>query len=135
MNKVCLIGRLTKEPEERYTQTNNTLVVNFTLAVNRRFIKENDDIKADFIPIIAWAKTGEFCKKYFNKGMQIGVVGKIQTRNWEDENGQKHYVTEVVADEVYFANSKKDVFSEYGDAFAQNTGNDFELSSSDELPF
>lgn len=121
MNKVCLIGRLTKEPEERYTQTNNTLVVNFTLAVNRRFIKENDDIKADFIPIIAWAKTGEFCKKYFNKGMQIGVVGKIQTRNWEDENGQKHYVTEVVADEVYFADSKKDVFSEYGDAFAQNT--------------
>lgn len=135
MNKVCLIGRLTKEPEERYTQTNNTLVVNFTLAVNRRFIKENDDIKADFIPIIAWAKTGEFCKKYFNKGMQIGVVGKIQTRNWEDENGQKHYVTEVVADEVYFADSKKDVFSEYGDAFAQNTENDFELSSSDELPF
>lgn len=135
MNKVCLIGRLTKEPEERYTQTNNTLVVNFTLAVNRRFIKENDDIKADFIPIIAWAKTGEFCKKYFNKGMQIGVVGKIQTRNWEDENGQKHYVTEVVADEVYFADSKKDVFSEYGDAFAQNTGNDFELSNSDELPF
>lgn len=135
MNKVCLIGRLTKEPEERYTQTNNTLVVNFTLAVNRRFIKENDDIKADFIPIIAWAKTGEFCKKYFNKGMQIGVVGKIQTRNWEDENGQKHYVTEVVADEVYFADSKKDVFSEYGDAFAQNTGNDFELLSSDELPF
>lgn len=135
MNKVCLIGRLTKEPEERYTQTNNALVVNFTLAVNRRFIKENDDIKADFIPIIAWAKTGEFCKKYFNKGMQIGVVGKIQTRNWEDENGQKHYVTEVVADEVYFADSKKDVFSEYGDAFAQNTGNDFELSSSGELPF
>lgn len=135
MNKVCLIGRLTKDPEERYTQTNNTLVVNFTLAVNRRFIKENDDIKADFIPIIAWAKTGEFCKKYFNKGMQIGVVGKIQTRNWEDENGQKHYVTEVVADEVYFADSKKDVFSEYGDAFAQNTENDFELLSSDELPF
>lgn len=68
MNKVCLIGRLTKDPETRYTQTNNTIVVNFSLAVNRRFVRENEERQADFIPIIAWAKTGEFCSKYFKKG-------------------------------------------------------------------
>jgi single-strand DNA-binding protein len=136
MNKVCLIGRLTKDPEVRYTQTNNTLVASFNIAVNRRFAKETDEVKADFIPIIAWAKTGEFCSKYFKKGQQVGIVGRIQTRNWDDEQGTKHYATEVIAEEVYFADSKKeDVFSEYGSTFANNTGNDFEISSSDDLPF
>ena len=77
MNNVCLIGRLTKDPETRYTQTNNTIVVNFSLAVNRRFVRENEERQADFIPIIAWAKTGEFCSKYFKKGQQVGIVGRI----------------------------------------------------------
>lgn len=136
MNKVSLIGRLTKDPEVRYTQTNNTLVANFNLAVNRRFAKETDEIKADFIPIIAWSKTGEFCSKYFKKGQQVGIVGRIQTRNWDDEQGVKHYATEVVAEEVYFADSKReDVFEQYGSAFANNSQNDFEVSSSDDLPF
>ena len=136
MNKVCLIGRLTKDPEIRYTQTNNTLVANFTLAVNRRFAKETDEIKADFIPIIAWAKTGEFCSKYFKKGQQVGIIGRIQTRNWEDEQGVKHYATEVIAEEVYFAESKReDVFDQYGNTFSGNSQNDFEVSSSDDLPF
>jgi single-strand DNA-binding protein len=136
MNKVCLIGRLTKDPEVRYTQTNNTLVASFNIAVNRRFAKETDEVKADFIPIIAWAKTGEFCSKYFKKGQQVGIIGRIQTRNWDDEQGTKHYATEVIAEEVYFADSKKeDAFSEYGSTFANNTGNDFEISSSDDLPF
>ena len=137
MNKVCLIGRLTKDPETRYTQTNNTIVVNFSLAVNRRFVRENEERQADFIPIIAWAKTGEFCSKYFKKGQQVGIVGRIQTRNW-DEQGQKHYATEVIAEEVYFADSKKeDAFSQYGDVFANNnnTSSDFGITSSDDLPF
>ena len=125
MNKVCLIGRLTKDPEVRYTQTNNTLVA-----------KETDEIKADFIPIIAWSKTGEFCSKYFKKGQQVGICGRIQTRNWDDEQGQKHYATEVIAEEVYFADSKRDTFEQYGDVFANNnTSSDFEVSSSDDLPF
>ena len=138
MNNVCLIGRLTKYPETRYTQTNNTIVVNFSLAVNRRFVRENEERQADFIPIIAWAKTGEFCSKYFKKGQQVGIVGRIQTRNWDDEQGQKHYATEVIAEEVYFADSKKeDAFSQYGDVFANNnnTSSDFEITSSDDLPF
>ena len=139
MNNVCLIGRLTKDVDVRYTQANNTLVANFTLAVNRSFVKETDEVKADFIPIIAWKATGEFCSKYFKKGQQVGVVGRIQTRNWEDEQGQKHYATEVIAERVYFADSKKDDFaSTYGDVFGSsstnNTGSEFELAS-DELPF
>ena len=136
MNKICLIGRLTKDPEVRYTQSNNTLVSSFNIAVNRRFAKETDDVKADFIPIIAWAKTGEFCSKYFKKGQQVGIVGRIQTRNWDDEQGVKHYATEVIAEEVYFADSKKDdVFEQYGSAFSGTSQGDFEISSSDDLPF
>ena len=106
MNKVVLLGRLTKEPEVRYTQTNNTMVVNFTLAVNRRFVKEGEST-ADFINIIAWSKTGEFVSKYFKKGKQVAIVGRLQTRNYEDDKG-KHFITEVVAEEVYFADSKKE---------------------------
>ena len=137
MNKVCLIGRLTKDPEIRYTQTNNTMVASFNLAVNRRFVRENEESQADFISIVAWSKTAEFVEKYFKKGQQVGIVGRIQTRNWDDEQGEKHYITEVVAEEVYFADSKReDVFTEYGSAFTNNTGSDFEVSSSDdELPF
>lgn len=134
MNKICLIGRLTKDPEVRYTQSNNTLVATFNIAVNRRFAKETDEVKADFIPIIAWAKTGEFCSKYFHKGQQVGICGRIQTRNWNDEQGQKHYATEVIAEEVYFADSKKED-GEFGSAFGTDSNNEYEITSSDDLPF
>lgn len=135
MNKVCLIGRLTKEPEIRYTQSNNTMVASFNLAVNRRFTKENEERQADFINVVAWSKTAEFVSKYFKKGQQVGIVGRIQTRNWDDEQGKKHYITEIVAEEVYFADSKKDAFSEYGSAFADNGCSEFKVSSDDDLPF
>ena len=105
MNKTILLGRLTKDPEVRYTQ-NNTIVVNFTIAVNRRFAKEGEQ-QADFINVIAWAKTGEFVSKYFKKGQQIALAGRLQTRTYEDDKG-KHFITEVVAEEVYFADSKKE---------------------------
>jgi len=140
MNKVILMGRLTKDPEVKYTQTNNTLVASFPLAVNRRFVKQGEERQADFINIVAWNKTGEFCSKYFKKGQQVGVIGRIQTRNWEDENKVKHYMTEVVAEEAYFADSKKD-----GDGSAQSFENtfgsgvsessEFSISGEDELPF
>ena len=135
MNSVNLIGRLTRDVEIRYTQTNNTAVANFTIAVNRAYVKEGEERQADFIPIIVWGKTGEFCQKYFRKGMQVGITGRIQTRNWDDDQGQKHYVTEIVAEHVYFADSKKDdnqVSNEIPQQdFAQPT---FE-GSSDDLPF
>jgi single-strand DNA-binding protein len=143
MNKVVLMGRLTRDPEVRYTQTNNTLVASFSLAVNRRFARQGEERQADFINIVAWSKTGEFCSKYFKKGQQVGIIGRIQTRNWDDDQGVKHYVTEVVAEEAYFADSKRD--GESAGAFentfgatmpgANNSSSDFEVSSDDDLPF
>ena len=139
MNKVILMGRLTKDVEIRYTQTNNTAVTSFNLAVNRRFVKEGEERQADFFNIVAWGKLGEFCSKYFKKGQQVGIIGRLQTRNWEDEQGQKHYVTEVVAEEAYFADSKKnsedsnDPFS--NNTFGENNGSDFGITSDDDLPF
>ena len=81
MNKVILMGRLTKDPEVRYTTNTNTLVASFSLAVNRRFAKQGEERQADFINVVAWNKTGEFCSKWFKKGQQVGVVGRLQTRN------------------------------------------------------
>lgn len=141
MNKVILMGRLTRDPEVRYTQTNNTLVASFSLAVNRRFTREGDAQTADFINVTAWSKTGEFVSKYFKKGQQVAVVGRLQTRSWDDQNGQKRYATDVVAEEVYFADSKRsDDSSNFDSAFGVDApmdgGNsDFEVSSGDDLPF
>lgn len=108
MNKVILMGRLVRDPEVRYTNGNNTLVATFQLAVNRRFAKQGEERQADFFQIVAWDKTGEFCSKYFKKGQQVGVIGRLQTRNYDDKDGKKVYVTEVVAEEVYFAGDKKE---------------------------
>ena len=131
MNKVSLIGRLTKDVEVRYTQTNNTMVASFTLAVNRRFAKEGEQ-QADFINIVAWSKTAEFVSKYFKKGQQVAVVGRIQTRTWEDEHGQKRYVTEVVAEEVYFADSNKESKEEvFGEAYEPDNA----VVDNSDLPF
>ena len=141
MNKVILMGRLTRDPEVRYTQTNNTLVASFSLAVNRRFARQGEERQADFINIVAWSKTGEFCSKYFKKGQQVAIVGRLQTRTWDDDQGQKHYVTEVVAEEAYFADSKRD--GEAGSAGFENTygenlsqSAEFQVNASDDdLPF
>ena len=142
MNKVVLMGRLTRDPEVRYTQTNNTLVASFSLAVNRRFARQGEERQADFINVVAWSKTGEFCSKYFKKGQQVGVIGRIQTRNWDDDQGQKHYVTEVVAEEAYFADSKRDGEVSTGDfenTFGANIAGNSEFQvtsgSDDDLPF
>ena len=107
MNKVILMGRLTRDPEVRYTTNTNALVCSFSLAVNRRFKTEGQP-DADFINIVAWSKTAEFCSKYFTKGQQVGVIGRMQTRNYDDKDGKKVYVTEVVAEEAYFADSKRE---------------------------
>lgn len=128
MNKVILMGRLTKDPEVRYTQATNTMVTSFTLAVNRRFVKQGEERQADFINVVAWNKSAEFVSKYFSKGQQVGVIGRIQTRNYDDEQGVKHYITEVIAEEVYFAGEKKEKSQ-------NNTTDNFEVSNSDDLPF
>lgn len=104
MNKVILIGRLTKDPELRFT-TSNTAVCQFSIAVDRKYKSEGQPT-ADFINIVAWRSTAEFVSKYFNKGSRIAIVGQIQTRNYDDKDGKKVYVTEVIADEVEFCESK-----------------------------
>jgi single-strand DNA-binding protein len=121
MNKVMLMGRLTKDPELRYTSANNTAVCSFALAVNRRFQKD----KSDFFNIVARKQTAEHCAKYFVKGQQVIVIGSLQNRSYDDNEGRKHNITEVVADETYFADSKK---------VEQQSGVD-PIGEDDSLPF
>lgn len=110
LNKVILIGNLTADPELKQT-TSGISVVTFTIAVNRRYQSKNapeGQPTADFIPIVAWRQSAEFVSRYFKKGKPILVCGSIQTRNYTDNQGNKRYVTEVVADEVGFVESKSD---------------------------
>lgn len=102
LNKVILMGNLTADPEFKTTPS-GVSVTTFTVAVGRRFAKPGDEVTADFIRVTCWRQQAEFVSKYFTKGRSIVVVGSIQTRNWTDQNGQKRYSTDVVADEVYFA--------------------------------
>lgn len=105
MNKVELVGRLTKDPEIRLT-ANQTQFCQFTVAVDRKFKDANGQRQADFINCLAWKNTAVFIQKYFHKGNKIGVVGSIQTRSYDDQNGQKKFVTEVIVDEVEFVESQ-----------------------------
>ena len=104
MNIVSLVGRLTKDPEVKLT-SNQTPYCNFTIAVDRRFKDANGNRQADFINCIAWKQTATFIQKYFKKGSKIGVTGSIQTRNYEDQNGQRVYIVEVVIDGAEFVES------------------------------
>lgn len=101
MNKVVLIGRMTKDPELKFTPGTGTAVATFTLAVNRRFKKEGQP-DADFIPIVVWGKQAESTANYMSKGKLLSVAGRIETRSYEAKDGGRRYVTEVVADEVSF---------------------------------
>lgn len=108
LNKIVLMGRLTRDPELRHTQS-GTAVTSFTLAVDRDFKdKATGEKQTDFIDIVAWRVTGEFVAKYFTKGRMAVVEGRLQIRPWEDKDGNKRRSAEVVADNVYFGDSKKD---------------------------
>ncbi|MFC5775137.1 single-stranded DNA-binding protein [Ectobacillus antri] len=107
INAVTLVGRLTKDPELRYTQ-NGVATANFTLAVNRTFSNQQGEREADFINCVVWRKPAENTANYCRKGQLVGVTGRIQTRNYEGQDGKKVYVTEVVADSVQFLEGKKD---------------------------
>lgn len=107
MNKVVLIGRLTRDPNVRYSQgENSTAVARFTLAVDRRFKRSGDNQDADFVGCVCFGKTAEFVEKYFTQGMKMGAVGRIQTGSYTNNEGQKVYTTDVVVDEVEFVESK-----------------------------
>lgn len=106
MNKVVLIGRLTKDPDMRFTPGDGKAVTSVTLAVDRRFKNAQGEKEADFIPVVIWGKQAEATANYMSKGSLMGVSGRIQTRNYEAKDGTRRYVTEVVADEVQFLDSK-----------------------------
>lgn len=105
MNKVVLIGRLTKDPELRYTSS-NVPCCTFSIAVNRNFTNQNGEREADFINVQVWKKMAENCSKYLAKGSQVAIDGRIQTRSYDTQDGSKRYVTEVIAENVQFLDSK-----------------------------
>ena len=143
MNKVILMGRLTRDVEMRQTP-NGVSLARFSIAVNRRFAGKDAQQQADFINCVAWRQTGEFIARYFQKGSMIAVVGSIQSRSWDGNDGKKQYATEVVVDEAYFTGSKSenstgsntdlsdsgldDLNSQYGEDFAA-------IGDEEDLPF
>ena len=143
MNKVILMGRLTKDVEMRQTP-NGVSLARFSIAVTRRFKNSNGEYDADFINCVAWRQTGEFIARYFQKGGMIAIVGSIQTRSWDGNDGKKQYATEVIVDEAYFTGSKSesstggntdlsdsgldDLNSQYGEDFAT-------IGDEEDLPF
>jgi len=108
MNKVILIGRLTRDPEVRYSAGENAMAIaRYSLAVDRRFKKEGDEQTADFINCVAFGKAGEFAEKWFKKGTKVAITGRIQTGSYTNKDGVKVYTTDVVVEEQEFAESKK----------------------------
>ena len=141
MNKVILIGNLAADPELRKT-TSDISVCTFRLAVQRRFANQQGVREADFISVVAWRQTAELCARYLTKGRKCAVVGSLQTRSYDAQDGTKRYVTEVVADEVEFLGSPQGGQYNGGDnvpppeppaSYTGNTG--FTQADDDELPF
>ena len=139
MNKVILMGRLTRDPEVRYTQGDNVMAIaRYSLAVDRRF-KRDGEPDADFINCVAFGKSGEFAEKYLKKGTKVAVVGRIQTGSYTNKDGQKVYTTDVVVEEQEFAESKNGGSSDNNQSAPANKNTDFmnipdEIEDS-ELPF
>lgn len=131
LNSVIIMGRLTSTPELK-TTSGGLSVTSFTVAVDRRFQKQGEEKQTDFLNVVAWRQTADFVCKYFNKGSMIAVQGELQTRNYEDKNGNKRVATEIVADNVSFCGGKKD------SAAAEPAGGDnydYTAASDDDLPF
>lgn len=137
MNRVILVGNLTKDPE--FTTTSNGVsLCRFTLAVQRRYKAEGQEPETDFIPIIVWRGQAENCNKFLKKGNKAGVVGSMQIRNYDAQDGTKRYVTEVIADEVEFLNSKptsNDPIKDKMEKEKQEIMSKFEPIDEDDLPF
>lgn len=107
MNKAMLMGRLTRDPEVRYSQSAEPLAIaRYSLAVRRQFVKDGQP-DVDFINVVAFGRAGEFAEKYFQKGQQVVVVGRIQTGSYDDKDGNKRYTTDIIAEEQHFAESKR----------------------------
>lgn len=133
INCAILIGRMTADPELKQTPS-GVSVTSFSIAVNRRYTK-GEEQQADFINIVAWRNTAEFITKYFKKGNAIFIKGSIQTRSWTDQNGNKHYTTEVIADEAQFVETKKGQSEEQATPYNANEAEFVEMTADSDLPF
>jgi len=127
LNRVILIGRLTRDPDLRYTPS-NVATSTFTVAVDRGFLNQNGEREADFINVVTWRKQAENVKKYIGKGSLVSVEGRIQTRNYTSQDGRKVYVTEVIADNVRFLESKGSRAATNGMAMDQPAGYDMDIA-------
>lgn len=138
MNKVILMGRLVKDPEVRYSAGADPLAVaRYPLAVDRKFQKKSENREADFLGCVAFGKNGEFAEKHFKKGVMVAVVGHLQTRTWDDNEGKKHWSTEVVVDEQYFTGSAKGGSQSGGQSQAPAASQDgfYPVEDDDKLPW
>lgn len=130
MNHFQFLGRLTKDPEIRYTASTNTQVAAFSLAVNRRYLSQNGEREVDFFNLTAFGKIAEFVSKYYKKGQQVLVEGRMQNRTWEDQQGQKRYTIDFIVEHCYFAGSNKNTND------TQSSENDFvTVDETEDLPF
>lgn len=131
LNEIILQGRLTETPELKTTNSGKS-VTSFSLAVERDF-STGDDKETDFINIVAWNKTAEFITRYFTKGKQMIVKGSLQVRKYQTQNGENRYITEVIADKVYFCGDKNN--TSQGESYDDNNGDFAEIDGDDDLPF
>lgn len=123
MNKVIVTGRLVKDVDLRYTANNQTAVAKITLAVNRQFKKDGQP-ECDFLNIVVWGKQAENCSKYIAKGRLVAVIGTIQNRSWDDQDGKKHYATEIIAENVEFLDKAKEGNNSFENGFTPVEGED-----------
>lgn len=130
LNQSIIMGRLTSDPELRTTQSNKS-VTSFTVAVDRRFQKQGEEKQTDFIPCVAWQHTAEFITRFFKKGQMIAIVGELQSRNYEDKNGNKRTAFEIIVDQASFCGSKNE--SSNGNTVSNDTFTI--LPDDDTLPF
>ena len=139
MNKVILLGRLTKNPDIRFSQTNNTKVALFTLAVDRNYVKPGEERQTDFISLVAYSKLADFVEKYLKQGTQICMCGRMQVRNWTDDEGKRRYATDVIAEEIKFAESaRKQEETNIDASTSENSTENIDeqnITSDDDLPF
>lgn len=134
MNKVFLVGRITRDPELKYT-TSNVAVVSFSVAINRTFQNAQGEYEADFINCVAWRRQAENLARFVRKGQQIGIDGRLQTRNYQTPQGETRYVTEVVCDNIQFLETKSSnepLDIQEDDPFLESA---MDIASEDDLPF
>ena len=131
LNRIIVMGRMTRDPELRRTNS-GTAVASFAVAVDRDFKSQSGEKETDFIDVVAWRNTAEFVSKYFSKGRMAVVEGRLQLRDWTDKDGNKRRTAEIVADSVYFGDSKRDG----GDTVQSEPQDDFsEIADDGDLPF